>query len=101
MKIIIKKDELMELEHFMWDKYDTRALPTPTDTMVGKEYGEAICHKRYSSGGWEYIDYSLYLVQTDYYGPIYIMTTHTDEGKSDIKILPIDITTHIEIEIED
>lgn len=100
MKIVIKKDELIDLAPFMWKVDEKQPLPTQVSPMVGEEYGKAIAHQHYFSTCIEQADYSLYYIQCDYYGPVYVLTIHHDDGEnttSEIKLLPTWAIEEIEV----
>ena len=96
MTITIKKDELMELSRFMWDKFDKKGIPTKVSPMVGEQYGKTIAQHSYSDGLW-LATYSLYKTHSDFYGDMYILVEDNENGE-EIYILPFDMGCSIEVE---
>ena len=96
MKLIIKKDELMELSYFMWDKFEEKGIPERVSSMIGQQYGEAMAKKSYSDGLYG-ITYALYRTHSNFYGEIYILVEDSEDGEN-IYILPIDFGCTIEVE---
>lgn len=105
MKIVIKKNELMDLSNFMWENFEKEGFPQRTSSMFGEEYGKAISTFSVASDG--YYDTALYKATSGFYGDIYILVKNVEkfnEDKDDeeeveyISILPSDICV---IEVED
>ena len=96
MKISIKKDELMELSYFMWDRFEEKGIPERISSMVGQQYGEAMAKYSYSDGLY-CVTYALYRTHSNFYGEIYILVEDSEDGEN-IYILPIEFGCTIEVE---
>ena len=96
MKMIIKKEELMELADFMWNKFDKKVIPIKISPMVGNQYGQAIARHSYSDG-LGVATYALYKTHSDFYGDMYILVEDYENGER-MYILPFDCGCIIEVE---